>query len=186
MKKYYLYIIVLFTNLIHAQRLGESYLGFLGGYEKNGFTADVQLDINNYTGGIWRIATAIEPEKYTFRDEKIPVILYLGNIGYQHRLFSLDYQDRFIFRMGGGIIGGWEEVNKGRKYLDTGFELTQKSQTIYGINAVAEIEIYLFNLGHANQEVFLLLQGNYHYFFNSDVGNRQPTIKGGFKFKLGI
>lgn len=187
MRKYCLYIIILlFTSIIQAQRPGESYLGILGGYEKNGFTLDVQADFNNHTDGMWRIAATIEPEKYTFRGEKIPVMLYLGNINYLHRLKSLDYQDRFVIRFGGGLIGGWEQVNKGKKYLDTGYELTQKSQVVYGINAVAEIEVYLFNLGHVNQEVFLTIQGNYHYFLNSDVGNRQPTINGGFKFNLGI
>lgn len=176
---------MLFLNTsLYAQREGEYYLGIMGGYEKNGYLLDIHLEYNNYSDGIFKIGAMFQPEEYKFLEKKIPVKLYLGQLNYSQKLISLDYEDKYVFRYGGGLTIGWEDVNSGKKYISSGYELTQKSKILYGINAGVEFESYLFNFGHMTSEVFLTLQINYNYFFNSDIGSRQPTFKTGFKFNI--
>lgn len=183
--KFLKFIAVFFATQSFSQTIGTTYLKFSGGYEKNGFTASASIDTHTSVNSFLRFGLEAQIEKYKFQGMDIPVKLGLFNTSYYQRIFSLDMEQTYNFYLGGGLVAGYEYLNDGDKFLPNNSEILIKSQFIYGLNAGAQMDIYLWEVGrHFDSGCFLIIEGNYNYFMNSDVGTIQPNIKVGFKISI--
>ena len=176
---------ILFFTQSFAQTQGTTYLKFSGGYEKNGFTGSVAIDTHTSMNSFIRFGLEAQFEKYTFQNQSIPVKLGLFNTSYYQRIFSLDMEQTYNFYLGAGLVGGYEYINDGNKLLPNNQEILIKSQFIYGGTAGAQMDIFLFPIGrHFDGGAFLILEGNYNYFLNSEIGTIQPNAKIGLKITI--
>jgi hypothetical protein len=168
---------------------GTSAIQIIGGYEKNGYIAtgyyvNYASEESYIKAGlhvhIEEIDVKIENEK--FPTSKMPIQLYLGSLEYYINLFDLDYKKNTRLFIGGGIIGGYENVNKGIKFLPDGRTIFADSKWIYGFTAALDLDMYLLTYGrHVDKLLSLTITPRYNYYLNSDIGNRQPNLLIGFK-----
>ena len=141
--KFLKFIAVFFATQSFSQTIGTTYLRFSGGYEKNGFTASASIDTHTSVNSFLRFGLEAQIEKYKFQGMDIPVKLGLFNTSYYQRIFSLDMEQTYNFYLGGGLVAGYEYLNDGDKFLPNNSEFLIKSQFIYGLNAGAQMDIYL-------------------------------------------
>jgi len=182
----FLKIIAIFLfSTTNAQYSDTSYLRVLGGYEKNGLLAHVSYDKHVSFDAFIRFSLEGQFEKYNFQNQTIPVQLGIFNIGYFQRLLSFDVEETTNIYIGGGLLGGYENINNGKKELSNNSEVLFKSKFIYGLSGSIQLDVYLFEAGkHADGGFFLIIDGGYNYFMNSDVGTIQPVLRMGFKITI--
>lgn len=183
MKKHLL--LLLFSPMFCFSQIGSiNYIRASLGLEKNGYAASVGFDTAITPESFLRFGLDGEEEKYSFKKYKIPVKVGLLNVSFFQRLFSLDYEEMNNIFFGGGLLGGYESINNGKKILNNNEKILSNSKFIYGLIASTQLHLLLFSTWHNNQKAFLTLEIGYNYLINSDIESIQPFIKSGFKFNL--
>lgn len=170
MKTLLLLALCTFSTICYSQSLQRNSIALTGGYAENGIgtnlSFNVMLDDYNYIQG--SILTSFG----NYKDEtyKIPYNLFTLNIGYFKNIYT-NKPRTVLSAIGAGIVGGYEEVNKGDNQLYTGAKLISKSGFIYGAFLSSETEVIL------SDKLSALLKINEFYHVNSSVGNF--TLYGG-------
>lgn len=167
----------MFFSIKNYSQNQSTAIGLFGGYSENGAAA--LLNYNYYTnrenfiqGGIYYSVNKIEKNGF-----EIPFNIFTLNVGYFDNIYT-SLRKNIKVNIGGGPVVGYEVLNNGDNTLDSGAQILDKSQFIYGGFLSAEIDLYLSN------DFSFIIKANEYYHVNSDIG--QFTLFAGIGFRYFI
>ena len=179
MKNIITIISVFLFSFVNAQIGGEYSIDLSAGIEQNGLSGRLGFSYYLSDGKFLRLSGQVNKEKFT--DEDIPVYQYQATLDYYTSLYT-EYNKSWIIFVGGGILGGYEQINNDKKYLPDNREVLAESKFIYGGHIGIEIDKYLFDTGRNMVSLFVNAREN--YYFQSDLGNLQFNITGGIRYSF--
>ncbi len=148
----------------HSQR-SKSALSLSGGYVPDGYA--VKLGYNHYHNrtDFVKIALigAIGNQSLSTGLE-IPFNDFIVDGGYFASLVKSPTSG-ISLAVGGGLSLGYENVNNGESVLDDGSILLSESGFIYGLFVGSDFDFFI------SEKISLIIPVDFHYHFNSDLGN---------------
>ena len=187
MKKVTLFTyVLLLSNFAFSQGMeGSKNISAYFGYEDDGLFTSLGLSQNIGDENFLQVSFNYDTQNFGSEND-FDVNLYTASLEYYKKLATIFSNDSYL-HIGGGLLGGYEDVNNGEKYLNNGYEVPAESNWIYGAKAGIEANINLFrprfHTAHANY-FRLSINAGYHYYANSDIGEFQPYIKTGLKYQF--
>lgn len=141
-------------------------IGFLGNY-------NMSLSQNSYL----HIGAHLAFSKSEQRKLETEYRTMSLNIGYFYNAISSSNR-RFNIGLGGGIVGGYEDINNGNKVHDSGALINSESKIIYGLFVGTDWSYRLSD----NFSLTLVAQEYYHD--NSDLGSLSLYAGLGFRYHI--
>ena len=142
MKKLLMSIAMLLSAYCFAQNNG---IDATIGYEDDGLFGSVGYSYFPKYNQFWRVGLNMHIENFSNSPDEVDVKLYTGQLEYYKEVKAFYKRDTKIY-LGGGIIGGYENINEGDDFLPNGAKINAESQFIYG--ATAGFEISHLIMGH--------------------------------------
>jgi len=181
-------VAMLFSLPSHAQRLIPKQRGIevLGSvplikgeklFAKDNFGVSVSLTRHlgreNYTF----VMAEYEQQNMPYRSYNVKLKDALLQVGYMHPVLSDRGKNLFLY---GGIsaLGGYEQLNEGKKLLPDGATLLDRSRFVYGGAVHGSVEVFL------TDRVLFLVKAQGRIVFGSDLHRFRPALLAGFRFNL--
>ena len=84
-----------------------------------------------------------------------------------------------VFLYGGiSALGGYEQLNEGKKLLPDGATLLDRSRFVYGCAVHGSVEVFL------TDRVLFLVKAQGRFLFGSDVHCFRPAVSAGLRFNF--
>ena len=131
------------------------------------------LKKENYTF----VGVEYEQQNMPYRDYNVKLKDILLQVGYMHPVLSDRGKNVFLY---GGIsaLGGYEQLNEGKKLLPDGATLLDSSRFVYGGAVHGSVEVFL------TDRVLFLVKAQGRLLFGSDVHRFRPAVSAGLRFNF--
>ena len=131
------------------------------------------LKRENYTF----VGVEYEQQKMPYRSYNVKLKDALLQVGYMHPVLSDRGKNVFLY---GGIsaLGGYEQLNEGKKLLPDGATLLDRSRFVYGGAVHGSVEVFL------TDRVLFLVKAQGRFLFGTDVHRFRPAVSAGLRFNF--
>lgn len=131
------------------------------------------LKRENYTF----VGVEYEQQNMPYRSYNVKLKDALLQVGYMHPVLSDRGKNVFLY---GGIsaLGGYEQLNEGKKLLPDGATLLDRSHFVYGGAVHGSVEVFL------TDRVLFLVKAQGRLLFGSDVYRFRPAVSAGLRFNF--
>lgn len=131
------------------------------------------LKRENYTF----VGLEYEQQSLPYRSYQVPMRDVLLQVGYMHPILS-DNGKNVLLYTGISALGGYEELNEGKRLLPDGATLLDRSRFVYGGAVHSSLEVFF------SDKLLLLVKAQGRLLFGSDVHRFRPALAVGFRFNL--
>lgn len=149
-----------------------------GGITDDGFggliTFDYKIDWFNYAQAALQV---YQSTKTAPTGDEIEINMSAVNLGVFVDLLGNNNRKIAVY-LGGGVVGGMEQLNNGEEQLPSGAFLKSAKNFIYGGFVGADLDIFII------PTITLNIKANQYYHVNSELGNFNPYAGIGIKLIL--
>ena len=174
---------MLCITVVHAQRMlpkqkgVEINAGMLSKEINENYYLNLTLTVNGKSGNYWIYGAEYTHQLSAYRDVRIPLETYTGEVGYSLQILS-DARKTFTLNAGITAVGGYETVNQSEAILYDGSRILDKDNFIYGVGGRVSFETYL------SDRFVLLLQGRTKMVWGTDLKKLRPSAGIGLRFNF--
>ena len=118
-----------------------------------------------------------EQQNLPYRSYNIPMKDILLQVGYMHPVLSDRGKNVFLYS-GISALGGYEQLNEGKKLLPDGATLLDHSRFVCGGAVHGSVEVFL------TDRVLFLVKAQGRFLFGSDVHRFRPAVSTGLRFNF--
>ena len=118
-----------------------------------------------------------EQQNLPYRSYNIPMKDILLQVGYMHPVLSDRGKNVFLYS-GISALGGYEQLNEGKKLLPDGATLLDHSRFVYGGAVHGSVEVFL------TDRVLFLVKAQGRFLFGTDVHRFRPAVSAGLRFNF--
>lgn len=118
-----------------------------------------------------------EQQNLPYRSYNIPMKDILLQVGYMHPVLSDRGKNVFLYS-GISALGGYEQLNEGKKLLPDGATLLDRFRFVYGGAVHGSVEAFL------TDRVLFLVKAQGRLLFGSDVHRFRPAVSAGLRFNF--
>ena len=131
------------------------------------------LKRENYTF----VLAEYEQQNMPYRSYNVKLKDAFLQVGYMHPVLSDREKNVFLY---GGIsaLGGYEQLNEGKKLLSDGATLLDRSRFVYGGAVHGSVEVFL------TDRVLFLIKAQGRFLFGTDVYCFRPAVSAGLRFNF--
>ncbi|KXH84914.1 conjugal transfer protein TraO [Chryseobacterium kwangjuense] len=185
MKKYSIFLILTLISIhgysqrmVYKQKALEVSTGLLSTKEVRS-NYYVNLTLNSYArrGNYWIWSAEFQRRTTDYKQWKLPLENYLGEVGYSVQLLS-DAKKFITLNAGLTGVAGYEVVNRGDSLLSDGALLLNEGGFIFGTGGRLSLETYL------SDRVVLLLQGRIRVLWGTDLEQFRPSSGVGLRINF--
>ena len=131
------------------------------------------LGRENYTF----VMAEYEQQNMPYRSYNVKLKDALLHLGYMHPVFSDRGKNVFLYS-GISALGGYEQLNEGKKLLPDGATLLDRSRFVYGSAVHGSVEVFL------TDRVLFLVKAQGRFLFGTDVYCFRPAVSAGLMFNF--
>ena len=131
------------------------------------------LGRENYTF----VMAEYEQQNMPYRSYNVKLKDALLHLGYMHPVFSDRGKNVFLYS-GISALGGYEQLNEGKKLLPDGATLLDRSRFVYGSAVHGSVEVFL------TDRVLFLIKAQGRFLFGTDVYCFRPAVSAGLRFNF--
>lgn len=183
MKKYIIFFMLIILSIpgysqrmIYRQKAIEVSGGILtSGSLSENYYVNITLNSFGRHGNYWIWGAEYQKKTATYKEWKLPLENYLGEIGYSLKLLA-DRKKFITVNAGITGVGGYERVNSGDSILMDGAVLKNSSHFVFGSAGRLSFEAYL------SDRMVFLLQGRVRVLWGTDLERFRPSIGAGLRF----
>lgn len=185
MKKLFIIIMLgLISISVYSQRMvyKQKALEINAGIQSHREVSDnyyFNITLNSFGryGNYWIWGAEFQNRSADYKQWKIPIKDYLGEVGYSLQLFS---DNRKFITLNAGLtgVGGFEVVNKGDSTLMDGAVLHSKNQFVFGTAGRLSLETYL------SDRIVFMLQGRIRVLWGTDLEKFRPSSGVGLRINF--
>ena len=123
------------------------------------------------------VMSEYEQQNMPYRSYNIKLKDALLQVAYMHPVLSDIGKNVFLY---GGIsaLGGYEQLNEGKKLLPDGATLLDRSHFVYGGAVHGSVEVFL------TDRVLFLVKAQGRFLFGTDVHRFRPAVSAGLRFNF--
>lgn len=174
---------LLSITVVQAQRMlpkqkgVEINAGMLSKEVSDNYYLNLTLTVNGKNGNYWMYGAEYTHQLSTYRDVKIPLETYTGEIGYSLQLLG-DVRKNISLNAGLTAVAGYETINRSETVLPDGSTILDSDNFVYGTGGRLSLETYL------SDRLVLLLQGRAKALWGTDLKQFRPSVGIGLRFNF--
>lgn len=165
-------------RMIYRQKGVEVNAGILSDKDiSNNYYFNITLNSFGRYGNYWIWGAEFQSRNTDYKQWKIPIKSYLGEMGYSLQLFS---DNRKFITLNAGLmgVGGFEVVNRGDSTLMDGAVLHSKNQFVFGVAGRLSLETYL------SDRIVFMVQGRLRVLWGTDLEKFRPSSGVGLRINF--
>lgn len=174
------------SSQVHAQRYFPGLVGIqakagvVDGFhvskgDKQAYSFGFSMNMYTNKAHQWVFGIEYLEKKNAYKETLIPLQQYTLDVGYYHTLYAFPSRT-FYLLAGVSGMGGYEQVNKGKKLLYDGASLENKDRFVGGCALTLEFETFL------SDKFIFTLTARERILFGSTTGNFHFQLSAGFRF----
>ncbi|KAF5027963.1 Conjugative transposon protein TraO [anaerobic digester metagenome] len=164
-------------RMLPKQKGVEINAGTLSKEISDNYYLNLTLTVNGKNGNYWMYGAEYTHQLSTYRDVKIPLETYTGEVGYSLRLLG-DVRKTISLNAGLTAVAGYETINRSETVLPDGSTILDSDNFVYGTGGRLSLETYL------SDRFVLLLQGRTKVLWGTDLKQFRPSAGIGLRFNF--
>lgn len=164
-------------RMLPKQKGVEINAGMLSKEVNDNYYLNLTLTVNGKNGNYWMYGAEYTHQLSTYRDVKIPLETYTGEVGYSLRLLG-DARKNISLNAGLTAVAGYETINRSETVLPDGSTILHSDNFVYGTGGRLSLETYL------SDRFVLLLQGRARVLWGTDLKQFRPSAGIGLRFNF--
>lgn len=176
-------LVMLCITVVQAQRMlpkqkgVEINAGMLSKEISDNYYLNLTLTVNGKNGNYWIYGAEYTHQLSAYRDVRIPLETYTGEVGYSLQLLG-DIRKTISLNAGLTAVAGYETINRSETMLPDGSTILDSDNFVYGTGGRLSLETYL------SDRFVLLLQGRTKVLWGTDLKQFRPSTGIGLRFNF--
>lgn len=148
-----------------------------GIFERNAYSITVEMSQYLKRASYWFAGVEYRQRDSSYAHYKVPIQEYLINGGYMYPVL-VDPRKTVLLYAGISATGGYQEINKGERWLPNGATLVDRSRFVYGTTTQCALEALL------TDNFILTLRAKGMFLWGSDLQLFYPSLSAGVKINF--